>query len=560
MLQLRPYQRKAVDAPFAYFQEHAGNPLIVVPTGGGKSLIIGTFVREALERYPRTRVLILQHVQELIEQNYHEMRQLWPEAPAGIYSAGIGLRQIGAQVLFGGIQSLRGKSADVGHVDLVLIDEAHMIPRSSDATYQTFLRELASINPFLKVIGFTATPFRLDSGMLHKGDGAMFDHIAYEVPIRMLFDDGFLCPLITPRDLGDTANLPQIDTSKVKTQAGEFRVGELDSAAADPSTVLAVCDAIEQHGHDRAGWLVFGSGTQHCEALHAGLAARGHAGGAIFGNTPKPERKRTIDAFKSRELRYLVSLGVLTTGFNARHVDLLACARPTKSTVLYIQMLGRGTRCVGANVTESIAAGKANCLVLDFGGNIDRHGPIDAPRLKKMEPGEAQDREDVPMRACSTAPLCPEMNPIGLRCCARCGAPYPDPETLIATAASNAAIMSTPGMAEGAAEWVPVDNIIYARHDKIGSKPSLRVTYRSGLSRYDEWVLLEHEGFPRDKACRWWRKRSGARQTPGTVTDALALSPTLRVPSQIAIKKNAKTDMLEVVGVQFGAAGSVAAE
>ena len=554
-LTLRNYQREAVDAPFRYFTEYTGNPLIVVPTGGGKSLIIGTFIREAIERFPNTRILVLQHVQELIEQNFAELLEVWPEAPAGIYSAGLGRRQIGAQILFGGIQSLHGKAAMIGHVDLVLIDEAHMIPRASDTVYQKLLHDLQEINPYIKLVGCTATPFRLDSGMLHKGEGAMFDAIAYEVPIRLLFDEGYLCPLVTPKDLGFVGSLPQIDTTKIGTRAGEFKAAELDAASTDPETVRLVCDSIVQHGRDRAGWLIFGAGTQHCADLHAGLAERGFTGGVIFGNTPNtrknPERKRMIEAFKRRELRYLVSLGVLTTGFNARHVDLLACARPTKSTVLYIQMLGRATRCIGADINESIEAGKANALVLDFGGNIDRHGPIDAPNLKKMEPGEKQERDaDAPKRPCMMAPTCPEMNPIGLRFCAACGTPYPDVQTLISTEASNASIMSAGQSAPPT--WVPVDRVSYSRHDKPGSPASMKVTYQCGLLKYHEWVTLEHTGFPRDKAIRWWAKRTGSRAAPGYVDDALKLTRILRRPTHIAVKPAKEGSLMDIVGVQLG--------
>src|SRR5688572_4738220 len=155
---LRPYQRAAVDSIGEYFAEHGGNPLVVIPTAGGKSLIMATFVREALQSWPDTRILIVTHVKELISQNFAEMVGIWPACPAGIYSAGIGLRQINAQVLFAGIQSIHRRAYQLQRVDLVLIDEAHLIPRTSDTMYRRFLRELAEINPYLKIVGFTATP------------------------------------------------------------------------------------------------------------------------------------------------------------------------------------------------------------------------------------------------------------------------------------------------------------------------------------------------------------------------------------------------------------------
>ena len=129
MLSLRPYQQAAIGAIYAYFEDHKGNPLIVIPTAGGKSLVLAAFSEGVLKAWPDQRILIVTHVRELIAQNHAEMIGLWPEAPAGIYSAGLGKREADARILFAGIQSVHRKAAEIGHCDLVLIDEAHLIPR-----------------------------------------------------------------------------------------------------------------------------------------------------------------------------------------------------------------------------------------------------------------------------------------------------------------------------------------------------------------------------------------------------------------------------------------------
>ena len=170
-LQLRPYQRAAIDAIYDYFGRASGHPVVVIPTAGGKSLVMAEFIREVLEAWPDQRILIITHVRELIGQNHAELLRLWPEAPAGIYSAGLKRREIDAQILFAGIQSIHRRAYDVQRADLILVDEAHLIPRRADTMYRRFLGDLATINPYLKVIGLTATPFRLDSGVLHEGPG-----------------------------------------------------------------------------------------------------------------------------------------------------------------------------------------------------------------------------------------------------------------------------------------------------------------------------------------------------------------------------------------------------
>src|SRR3954453_20906852 len=174
MLQLREYQREAVDAVYSYWHHKPGSPLLVLPTGAGKSLVIGTLIRELLEGWPDMRVLIVGHVKELLEQNASELWTIWPKAPIGFYSAGLRRRDATAQVLFAGVQTIYNKAHLIGHIDIVLIDEAHLTPRNAETQYGQLLAGLEAINPDLKRVGLTATPFRLGEGMLHEGDNAMF--------------------------------------------------------------------------------------------------------------------------------------------------------------------------------------------------------------------------------------------------------------------------------------------------------------------------------------------------------------------------------------------------
>jgi DNA repair protein RadD len=524
-LVLRPYQREAVDAIGKYFSENDGNCLITIPTAGGKSLIIATFVREAIEAWPDTRILILTHVRELITQNYAEMLGVWPDAPAGIHSAGLGRRDVRSQIIFGGIQSIHGKAYDLQRVDLVLVDEAHLIPRAADTRYMKFIGELRQINPYIKVVGFTATPFRLDSGRLDQGEDAMFDGTAYEANIRDLIREGFLSPPISK-----TAQA-QVDTTGVGTRGGEFIPGQLEAAALDPETIEAVADEIVAHGEDRKGWLVFGCGIKHSTAMAEALVRRGITCETIFGDTTGPERDDIIARFKRREIQSLSSMGVLTTGFNAKHVDLIALVRPTKSTGLYIQIVGRGTR---------LDEGKENCLVLDFGGNIARHGPVDRPFVKP--PGTGNGEGTVPMKIC---PECGAPNLIAARECLTCGAEFEMQGSQVSTRAATMEILSrtkTP-------EWLDVTDIRYRRHTKPGKPDSLCVSYYTGLLAHREWICFEHTGYAREKAVSWWKKRAPATQVPNTVTEALTAYQALAVAKKILVRENGK--FTEIVGVSF---------
>lgn len=522
MLTLRPYQRAAIDAIYAYFAEKCGHPLITIPTAGGKSLVMASFIREVLEQWPDQRILIVTHVRELIAQNHAELMRLWPDASAGIYSAGLGRRDLGARILFAGIQSIHRKAYDVQQCNLVLVDEVHLVPRTSDTMYRRFLDDLATINPYLKIIGFTATPYRLDSGLLHRGEDALFTDIAFEVSVRELIDEGWLCPLVTK------STAAQLDVKGVGTRGGEFIAGQLQAAVDRAEVTAAAVDEIVAYGKDRRSWLAFCTGVDHAGHVAQAIRERGFSCATVFGDTPKAERDRTIAAFKRREIRALASMGVLTTGFNAPAVDLIAMLRPTKSTGLYVQMAGRGTR---------VAAGKSDCLVLDFAGNVARHGPIDA--VNPREPGKGDG--EAPVKTC---PDCQTILPAATATCPHCGHVFPAPEVKIEATATTLQILTT-----GKPQWLPVAEVAYARHEKPGRPASLRVDYRCGLVRHREWICIEHTGFARQKAVAWWRRRAPEMPVPLTVDDALAQADRLMVPAEIAVRPSGR--FTEVVGARF---------
>ncbi len=521
MLSLRPYQQAAITAIYDYFADKAGHPLVVIPTAGGKSIVLAAFIQGVLQQWPDQRILVVTHVRELIAQNHAEMLGLWPEAPAGIYSAGLGRRDIGARVLFAGIQSIHRRAYEVQQCDLVLIDEAHLIPRASDTMYRRFLDALARINPQLKVIGFTATPYRLDSGLLHEGDGRLFTDIAYEVSIRDLIDQGYLCPLVSK------ATQVALDVAGVGSRGGEFIAGQLQAAVDLPEITEAAIEEVVALGRDRRSWLVFCAGVDHAEHVADAVRRRGIGCATIFGHTLTAERDRIIAAFKRGEIRALASMGVLTTGFNASAVDLIAMLRPTKSTGLYVQMAGRGTR---------LAPGKENCLVLDFAGNVARHGPVDAVAPRRPAEGDGV----APTKVC---PSCDSIIAAAARECPDCGHVFPAPEVKVAATATTLQILSTVQP-----QWITVTDVEYSLHEKPGKPPSLRVDYFCGLVRYSEWICFEHTGYPRQKAVAWWQARSSV-SVPSTIAEALTGCDNLAKPDAIQLRPSGR--YTEVANYRF---------
>ena len=514
---LRDYQSAAIQSIWDWFGERDGNPLIELPTGTGKSLVISGLCQQVLEQYPDSKILIVTHVRELIAQNYAELLRLWPEAPAGINSAGIGRRDTRQQIIFCGIQSVADHAHKFGKVDLVLVDEAHLIPRDSGTRYQKFIKDLQVGNPYCRVIGLTATPYRLDSGRLDEGDDAIFAGVSYAYDVRDAIKAGYLSPLVSK------ATTLTLDTSGVATRGGEFVPGELERAVnVDPVNRAAMKEVVEfARREERKSWLVFASGVDHAEALAAILRDEHQISvGTIFGDTPKPVRDVTISDFKSGRLTCLVSMGVLTTGFNAPAVDLIAMLRPTQSTGLYVQIAGRGMR---------LAKGKTNCLVLDYAGNIYRHGPIDAIKPKTPKKGEPG---DAPVKDC---PSCGTINHAAARACMTCGFVFPAVEPKIASTADTAPILS-----DSQPRWLRVESVSFARHQKLGKPDSLRVSYSTQAGEYSEWVCLQHDGYAREKAAAWWKRRAPGTPTPATVFDALARSSEIQPPSEIKVRRVGK--------------------
>lgn len=522
MLTLRPYQQAAISAIYGYFRENTGNPIVILPTAAGKSLVAASFIESVLKAWPDQRILVVTHVRELIAQNHAEMIGLWPEAPAGVYSAGLGKREARAQILFAGIQSIHRRAAEIGHRDLVLIDEAHLIPGTSSTMYRRFLNDLTRINPAVKVIGLTATPFRVDSGMLHEGKNALFTDIAFEAPVRDLIDAGYLSPLVSKQPA------TRLDVSRVGTRAGDYIQRDLAAAVDQTAITRAAVSEIMEQGRDRKSWLAFCSGVDHARHVAEEFERRGIICRTIFGDTPKDERDAIIVAFKRGEIRVLSSMGVLTTGFNAPAVDLIALLRPTKSAGLYVQMVGRGTR---------LAPGKENCLVLDFAGNVQRHGPIDLVRPKRAREGGGG---EAPTKVC---PGCDSIIALSAMDCPDCGHVFPEREVKIAPTAAVLPVLSPKQ------EWLPVHGVSYSRHDKRGGPPSLKVTYSCGLKSYSEWVCLEHKDYARRKAADWWRKRAPRCPVPLSVDEALLQVGQLMRPSAISLRPVGR--YVEISGYRF---------
>lgn len=536
---LRPYQDKAVEAIFDYFKREKGNPLEALPTGTGKSVIIAEFIRRACTQFPQTRILMATHVQELIEQNFEKLKTVWPQAPAGIYSAGLDRRDLGFPITYAGIQSVASMAQELGRIDLFLIDEAHLVSPKSETLYMKLIDGLLKINPYMKVIGFTATAYRLGLGMLT--EGGIFDHICFDLTTKDRFNellaDGYLTRLV-PR-----TTYTEVSAEGVKIQGGEFVLKDLQAAVDKEAITHLAMQEIIHYGQTRKHWLIFASGLEHSNHICEMLNSMGVAATTVDGKIDKKTRKQRLDDFKAGRYQAMVNYGVLTTGFDFPGIDLIASLRPTMSPGLWVQKLGRGTRPVYAEGFDlstaegrlaAIAAGpKPNCLVLDFARNTVRLGPINDPVIPSAR-GRGDGKGMAPVRLCTS---CGCYCHASVRICPECGFIFPINLDNYSAQASSAVLIAEDSMPKVVDH--NVDKVEYTEHTKEGKPPSMKVTYRCGYRSFHEYVCFEYDGYARKKACDWWRKRSSAPPPPTTEL-ALLAAPMLPMPKTIKVHENKK--------------------
>lgn len=535
-MKLRWYQAAAVDAAWQWLRDNPGkNPVVVLPTGSGKSLVIAEMVRQALAW--DGRVLVLQHRKELIRQNAEKIRALCPEVEIGIWSAGLKEKNGQPPVVVAGIQSAAKSAEAFGPRQLVIIDESHLVSEKDQTQYQTLIEGLRLQVPTMRVLGLTATPYRTGDGPLCQ-PGKLFQRVCFEASISQLIAEGWLCRL--------TSQAPgcHVATDKIGVRGGEFLPVAMATAFDDAAKRQAIAEEIALQARDRKSVLVFAAGVENAEHLAEALrTVTGERVGCVTGETLSIERQAILSQFRNGELRFCCNCDVLTTGFDAPGIDCVAIARATMSPGLFAQMVGRGLR---------TSPGKADCLVLDFGENIKRHGSLDDPQFGRSSGATGRRAATVEKngrgREC---PGCRADVPAGLGECLECGLPMVDSRMKkVNTTPDNGEILGPQ------TRQVEVLQVKWAKHFKRGatednpSPPTLRIEYQIrdqgevgnlAVSTVLEFVCLQHSGFARNKACAWWAVRSHTLP-PDTIDAAIDLlnRGACRMPVALTLERDGK--------------------
>tara|TARA_B110000037_G_scaffold220686_1_gene289274 strand:- start:818 stop:2554 length:1737 start_codon:yes stop_codon:yes gene_type:complete len=565
MYTLRTYQQEAVDSTLNYFRKRRNPAVIVLPTGAGKSLVIAELAKIA-----KGRVLVLAHVKELVEQNHLKYESYGLHA--GIYSAGLNQKDSEQKVIFGSIQSVaKAKDAFFKDFTLVVIDECHRVGLEPDSQYAKVITQLKLNNPRICILGLTATPYRLGLGWIYNyalrgetktQDLRFFKHCIYDLPLEYMISNKYLTPPVKV-DIPVTS----YDFSELIEGGQSYTMAQLEEALHQqrrltPLIIKNIIDITESD--QRQGVMIFSSTVKHAQEIMNHLPPE--QARLVVGTTELSERDQIVHDFKKKAFKYLVNVSVLTTGFDAAHVDVIAILRPTESISLYQQIIGRGLR---------LDTNKKDCLVLDYTG---MGHSIFSPEIGEKKPTSESVEVQVPCPECGfvndfwgivdedgnlvehfgrkcrgghvnadtyeltpcdylfrfkICTQCSAQNDISARDCRSCGCVLIDPDTKLKQARlSKDAHVLTPDSIE-----------MLERIDKKGT-PYLQVKYYDYDAQFvAEMYYLNNATSLKKFAINFLRshmRKPELKLNISSVSDAVKLRPQLRMPSFVIARKQGK--------------------
>lgn len=523
-MQLRDYQAATISGLFSWWAQNLNSPAVcVLPTAAGKTVIFSALIKNLKQSYPECRVLILSHTKELVGQARDKLLAYWSDAPVGVYAAGLNERDITSDIISASRDSIARAVEKFPPFDLIIIDEAHLINIKNEGRYRAILSHFQSANPHAAIVGFTATPYRMgtDGGYIY-GPDRLFKGVAYEVKMIDLMRAGFLCPITAKPATADGV----IDTSKIATRGGDFALGELAQAAENSLLVKSAVRDWKSKGYDtgRRSTCFFAVSVAHAEIVRDEVRALGIECEMITGDTPTAERDETLERFNDGSLPALVNIATLTTGWDAPRLDCIVLLRPTKSLVLYLQIVGRGLR---------LHDSKTETLILDFGGNLDRFGPIDqaTPAERKKGPPKVQECPHCEKLVSFYAFKCPEcsgqLREIPRKECDHCGTECAPSSTkcpacgsLFLTHKGEAELGAIISLEDDIREYKVERISAYPSKAKKSGRPFLVVVFWASLeTKFTKNVFLDYPGRLGDDSALFWEwfteGRLGTPANPG---------------------------------------------
>lgn len=539
----RWYQSKGARKAIAAIKKSDVHPVVAVPTGAGKSLMLCIITEKYLDENITKDVLILSHRSTILEQDFAALEEWFPDFEMGLYSSGL-KSKVKKKITVAGIQSVWRYPEKFENVGVVIIDEAHLVNAKDSGMYREFLGYLDA-----NYVGLTATPFRLGHGYIYKGKDALFNDLAYDLTstenYNKLVNQGYLSKMFSYKTkLG-------MDVNDLNKRGGDFITGQMSKKFdKDAITEIACTEIIAAMGKlNLKRGLIFAIDTKHCDNIASYISEAGISCTSIHSKH-KDSKQREND-FKAGKYQIAVSVEMLTTGLDVPEIDLIGLLRPTASPSLHVQMLGRGGRVLYAKgydlskMDERKKAIKESekqfCMVLDFAGNIARLGPINDVHVQEKRNKKDTGNGTAIMKTC---PKCNVQHYAAVRKCNFCGHEF-EFETKLTLESTDKAVIAAKKRIEkeinNQGTWVDVDSIEYRVHSVANKPSSLKVIYQCGFRKFFEFICIDHGYYPRHKAKKWINERLPANyRKPTNLSELFRIKRDLRIPKKIFIMKNGK--------------------
>lgn len=536
---LRDYQTRTLDTVWETLQVKS-NVLITAPCSAGKTILFSKIIQRLLKENPDFRALILVDREILVTQSADKLRTVAPELALdiGIVCSSVSSKkETGCRVTVASRQTLINQLNDFPPVQLIICDEVHLLatPHSDNPVpdqYAEIISRLREYNEHVRLIGCTASPYRLGSngGYIYGNrnkDTALpyFDDVDAKITTLELLAGGYISPLVGMASIGETF---AEDLSNCNMVAGEYNLGQISDMMCKPVHIQTCVDAWQKYASDRKKTLVFCTSIEHAERVAESFNAAGVSSCAIHSKLSPVDSMARMEALEHGTMQVFTSVAKLTTGMDVSDIDCIVMARPTKSTALYQQCLGRGQR---------LAPEKENCLVIDLTGCTTDFG-TDMDNLRVPVPSSSEGGE-APKKICpgnnQDGSVCGQAVHASLRYCPYCGFMFPVTEAM----ETKLGTMKKVTFNEiPKPEPYDVTYVNYEVHlSKKTDKELIKVTYECGhYSKFNEWVCLPdyYSGFAVDKARGWWEHRTD-EPFPVTVDEFMFLKDELMEPKKIMV-------------------------
>ena len=540
---LRPYQLRALDTIWDALQfKH--NVLLVAPCAAGKTILFSKIIQRLLRENAAFRALILTDREILVTQSRDKLASVAPELAEniGIVCASVtATKELDRRVTIASRQTLINNLDAFPPVQLVIVDECHLmaLPTEDDHEpdqFSAIINKLREYNPNMRLLGCTASPYRLNTGYIfgsenRPGSLPYFDQIDAQITTTELLAGGYIAPLVGRAEASaDFAS----DLANVGTVAGEFNIGQLSSMMCKVTHVQSCVDAWKKYAIDRKKTLVFCCTIEHAEAVAAAFNEAGIKAAAIHSKLSPLDEQIRRAALEHGTMQVFTSVAKLTTGLDVVDLDAGILARPTKSTSLYQQCVGRFQR---------LAPGKENALILDLVGATTDFG-TDLDNLRVAVPRWAEGEGEPITKICPgenvDGTVCGKSVHAALRYCPHCGFAFPFEE---AVEAELGELKKVKFNEKPKPEPYDVSSVDYEIHEsKKSGKFLIKVTYRCGLNLFfNEWICLPdfYKGYAVAKAEAWWAERTD-EDFPASVEEFIFLSGGLAAPLQVLVAKDGK--------------------